>query len=480
MWIMDQIKKLFIGNVTVPETMDRKKFFENEIARWKTSPERAEQLAGERYYDGFHDILKKKRTAIGADGSLEEVKNLPNNRIRDNQFSKMVDQKVNYLLSKPITFETGSEAIDEKLSKIFNRSFLNRIKAGGVDALCGGISWLYVYFDSEGKIGFQRFKPFEVLPFWKDCEHTELDCAVRVYPVEVWQGSNLTVVEKVEIFTAEGIERYELINNQLVPDIEEPNRAYAVDSEGSALKWGRVPLVAFKANDREIPLIRRVKCLQDALNDVTSNLLNNMQEDPRNSILVIKNYDGTDLGEFRRNLALYGAVKVSTIDGGDAGVETLQIEVNAQNYELVLKTIKKAIVENARGFDAKDDRIGSNANMMNLRSMYSDIDLDADNMEAEYQAAFEELLTFVRAYISDLPENVKITFNRDTMVNETEVIDNLVKLGVRLPNEILVGQVPFVDDVKGTIDMLKKEQDESMDVYGGSIPTPMNDVPKDE
>lgn len=475
MWIMDQIKKLFVGGVTIPETMDRKKFFENEIVRWKTSPERLEQLTGERYYDGFHDILQKKRTAIGVDGELEEVKNLPNNRIRDNQFSKMVDQKANYLLSKPITFETGSDATDEKLSQVFNRAFLNRIKAGGVDALCGGVSWLYVYFDADGKIGFQRFKPFEVLPFWKDSEHTELDCAVRLYPVEAWEGSKLTVIEKVEIFTAEGIERYELVNNRLVPDIEEPNRAYAVGADGAALKWERVPLIAFKANNREIPLIRRVKCLQDALNEMTSNLLNNMQEDPRNSILVIKNYDGTDLGEFRRNLALYGAVKVSTIDGGDAGVEALQIEVNAQNYELVLKTIKKAIIENARGFDAKDDRIGSNANMMNLRSMYSDIDLDADNMEAEYQAAFEELLTFVRTYISDLPENVKITFNRDTMVNETEVIDNLVKLGVRLPNEILVGQVPFVDDVKGALDMLKKEQDESMDLYGGSIPTPMND-----
>ena len=32
---------------------------------------------------------------------------------------------------------------------------------------------------------------------------------------------------------------------------------------------------------------------------------------------------------------------------------------------------------------------------MNIQSMYSDIDLDANGMETEFQAAFEELLWFI-------------------------------------------------------------------------------------
>ena len=35
-----------------------------------------------------------------------------------------------------------------------------------------------------------------------------------------------------------------------------------------------------------------------------------MEEDIHTTILVIKNYDGEDLGTFRRNLATYGAIKV--------------------------------------------------------------------------------------------------------------------------------------------------------------------------
>lgn len=470
---MDKIKSLF-GGIEVPKEYGRLQFFENEISRWKFSPARKEMLNGERYYDGFHDILSRNRTVIGEGGGLEVVKNLPNNRIRDNQFAKMVDQKANYLLSKPITFETGNDVLDSNLKEVFNRQFLNRLKNGGVDSLCGGLFWFYIYYDEQGKLAFQRFKPYEILPFWKDSEHTQLDCAVRLYPVEVWEGSTHRTIEKVEIFTTEGIERYVLSNGRLIEDVENPSGYYAYVGE-QGYNWERIPLVCFKANAREIPLIRRVKCLQDALNEMMSDLANNMQEDNRNTILVIKNYEGENLGEFRRNLSTYGVVKVTAIDGVEGGVDALNVEVNAANYELVLKTIKKAIIENAMGFDAKDDRLGGNANMMNLRSMYSDIDLDADNMEAEYQASFEQLLFFVRAYFQNtgkgvLPEDVKITFNRDIMVNETEVIDNLVKLGVQLPNELLVSQVPFVDDVSKVMEMLDKEKQEQVDLYGGAMP----------
>ena len=58
------------------------------------------------------------------------------------------------------------------------------------------------------------------------------------------------------------------------------------------------------------------------------------------------------------------------------GIDTLHIDVNANNYDLIVKLLKKAIIENGRGYDAKDDRMTNNPNQMNIQSMYSDIDLD--------------------------------------------------------------------------------------------------------
>lgn len=44
-------------------------FYARELDAWESSPERKEMLDGDRYYVGNHDILRRKRTAIGPDGS---------------------------------------------------------------------------------------------------------------------------------------------------------------------------------------------------------------------------------------------------------------------------------------------------------------------------------------------------------------------------------------------------------------------------
>ena len=473
MRLLDEFKRIIEAGAA--SSMNFKEFLEMEIIKWKNSKQRQLMLDGERYYNGDHDILNRKRMAVGKDGQLIEVKNLPNNKVVDNQFAKMVNQKVNYLLSNPLTYESGDDTYDDLLKTMFDAMFQRKLKNGGVDAYCGGGSWLYVYIGEDGKLKFQRFAPYEVLPFWKDSEHEDLECAVRVYEVEGYEGRTPVIIEKVELFKTDGIERFVLQKGRLIPDMDNPSENYIKDGENE-YNWARVPLVFFRTNAKEIPLIKKVKCLQDALNTMLSDLPNAMEENAGGQgILVIKNYDGTDLGEFRRNLATYRAVKVKTIDGADGGIDELKVEVNAANYETVLKLLKKAIIENAMGFDAKDDRIGGNANTMNIRSMYSDIDLDANDMETEYQAAFVQLLELVNAYLlstggkdySDKP--VTITFNRDMIFNDTEIISNLVSLGVKVSNETLIGQLPFVDDVQKELDRVKKEQDENMELYGGAF-----------
>ena len=196
-----------------------------------------------------------------------------------------------------------------------------------------------------------------------------------------------------------------------------------------------------------------------------SDFENNMQEDARNTILVLKHYDGENLREFRKNLATYGAVKVR--DDGD--VTTLTVEVNAENYKAILEVFKKALIENARGYNAKDDRLSGNPNQMNIQSMYSDIDLDANGMETEFQAAFEELLWFINQDMANRGlgdfegEEVKVVFNRDILINESESIDNCGKSIGLLSNETIMEQHPWTTDVELELARLKKEKEEAME-----------------
>lgn len=447
--------------------MSNKEFLEQEIMRWKGSPERAMQIKGELYYRGEHDILTRKRTMIGEDGKLQVVENLPNNRLMDNQYAKAVNQKANYLLGKPFVIETENDMYAKLLKNVFTKKFMKTLKNGGKAAMNHGIAWLYPYYTKEGKFSFRLFPGYEILPFWQDSEHTALDGAVRLYSVAGYDGIRPTVIEKVEVFDMHGIHCYVLDGNILLPDltVEEQDCAYVM-CDGQPLNWTKIPLIPLKYSENELPLIRKVKSLQDGINVMLSDFENNMQEDARNTVLVLKNYDGTNLGEFRKNLAVFGVVKVRYDGETKGGVETLEITVNAENYKAILELFKKALIENAMSYDAKDDRLSGNPNQMNIQSMYSDIDLDANDMETEFQAAFEEILWFVNAHLANTGqgqfenEEVAVIFNRDILINESESIANCVASVGILSDETIIGMHPWVDDPQKELERLKKQRAE--------------------
>jgi SPP1 family phage portal protein len=478
--------------------MSDKAFMEREIQKWKNSPQRIMQIKGHLYYDNEHDILTRKRMVIGEGGKLEEVENLPNNRLIDNQYAKLVNQKTNYLLGQPFVIEGENKQYVELLKKVFNKRFMKTLKSAGKAMLNSGIAWLYPYYTENGEFSFRVFPGYEILPFWKDNEHTILDAAVRLYLVLGYEGTTPVVIQKVEIYDLKGVHRYILDGTTLVPDVVNnveftSPHVTVTDAAGNitGLNWSKIPLIPLKYNECEIPLLKKVKTLQDGINVMLSDFENNMQEDARNTILVLKNYDGTNLGEFRKNLATYGAVKVRYDGETKGGVETLEINVNAENYKAIIEIFKKAIIENGMGYDAKDDRLSGNPNQMNIQSMYSDIDLDANDMETELQAAFEEVLWFVNAHFANTGqgnfdgEEVNIIFNRDILINESEAIDNCQKSVGILSDETIIGQHPWVDDPQLELERLKKQKEEAQKEfeqqgYNPFQQKPGNEPPDDE
>jgi SPP1 family phage portal protein len=142
----------------------------------------------------------------------------------------------------------------------------------------------------------------------------------------------------------------------------------------------------------------------------------------------------------------------------------------------VYKLLKAALIENAMGYDAKDERMGGNANQMNILSMYADIDLDANAMEAEIQHSIDQLFWFYRIHLANTKvvaahdEKVTVTFNRDLMMNEADVMDMLYKGGVRISNETLLAQVPFIQDVALEQERLTAEKAASFGEYPNTFP----------
>lgn len=466
----------FIGE-DLSRGMDDKSFLELEISKWKHSPKRKEAIKGFLYYEGYHDILHKKRMGIGKNGELEEIKNIPNNKDIDNQYAIAVDKKANYLLGKPLTFEGDNEEYLEILRGIFNRQMSKKLKSLGKKSMNGGVVWVFPYYNQKGEFKLKAFPSYEILPFWKDTEHEEIDYAVHLYSVSKYKNRKTEIIEKVEIYRPDGIYRYDYTSGSLIPDEELGIYSSYMNINGVSYNWDKIPLIPFKYHDDEVSLLRRVKPLQDAINEMLSMFHNNMLEDNRNTILVIENYDGTDLGEFRHNLSEYGAVKVRSGDGARGGVTTLSVEINASNYQAILELLKDKLIENARSFDGKMLKSGT-PNQMNILSMYQDIDIDTNDFEAEYQASLEQLLYFINIHLSltgqgdFFNEKVNIIFNRDMLMNEAEIMDTLLKAGVKISQRTLLSRVPFIDDVDRELELVEEENEKSMNDYANAFKKP--------
>ena len=466
-------------------------FLERETMKWLSSPQRGDMLTGEAYYDYEHDILKRKRMVIknskGLEGNKEAVweedKNLPNNKEIDNQYAKMVDQKVDFLLSKPITIECSNEEYKKILGKVFNKRFQRTLKNLGKDMYNGGIGWLHPYYNENGEFCIKKFKPWEIMPFWKDDEHTELDFAVRVYDIVCYDGEVERIETNVDVYDTNGLHHLIYHDDKLIPNYSTYHFEMDIDNQTEPYNWDKVPLIPCKAYSNEKPLIRKIKPLQDAINKIMSDFENSMEENASgNSIIVLENYGGTDLGEFRRNLSQFRAIKVRSTDGGRGGVTKLEIEVNAENYKTILELLKKALIENAKGYDTNDLKSAGSPNEMTIKSIYSDIDLDANETETELQAALEELLWFINKHLEGSGqgnfenEEINFIFNRDMLVVESDVIGNIKNSVGILSTETLVAQHPWVKDVEAELGKLKKEKEESMaemeqQMYGNAFAT---------
>ena len=457
--------------VTAPRTTEIQ-WLERKITQWLGSAYRKNQLISELYYLGYHDILNRTREAIGADGKPTEVTNIPNEKIVDNLYATAVDMKNSYLLSQePVFVADDNEDFQKELDKIINADFLETLLDIGERSIVGGVGYLYVYYDEEGRLRFRVFPAHSILPFYTDDNRKELECVVRYYEEERKNSLNDEIVKHIEIYKPQGIDNYILIGNKLFVDNANPHTHYMVKDD-KAYTWSdKIPIIPFKINNKELPLLNRCKSLQDAINKITSDFCNNMSEDVRNTVLVLENYDGENLGEFRQNLMTYGVVKVRSESGANGDVRALRIEVDSTNYSTILALLKQSLFQNCRAFDTANIRLDGSPNSLQMRGVYQAMDMDANMTIVKYKWALEKLFWFVKSHLKATKKGdytdvkVKIVFNKDMLVNEQEIMTSLTNAGVRIPNILMLEQIPWINDPKKAQEMIEEEDKKMMDAF---------------
>lgn len=209
------------------------------------------------------------------------------------------------------------------------------------------MEWGQGYFDDAGELAFMRVPSTEVVPLWRDSERTKLDAFIRFYDQIIYVGTRKHTITHAEFWWTGGVRYFKTdafggtgAGDFYVDkehgieenDWTEPHFTVA----GKPYNWEEVPIAWLKYNEEELPLCYFIKDLIDDINwqnSVTADVL----RDVAKFIYILKNYGGTDLAEFLKDLKEHMAIKV-TSDGG------VEIQFNTTICEATLYSyIKKGV-----------------------------------------------------------------------------------------------------------------------------------------
>lgn len=429
-----------------------------EIIDFKQSEQYAIMVEAERYYRNRSDVQRKSNS----------IKDRSNAKIEHPILKKLVDQKANYLLSKPFTVEADNKSYADALNDLFNHEFRRKIKSLGKGAVKAGIAYIAPYF-ADGQLKFMRLPSHEVIPLWSDAEHTTLGAYIRFYDQVVYEGKDKKTVTRVEYWDVTGVKRYVTNGAALVPDLDKGPEESHFNINGEPYNFSVVPIAWLKYNEEELPLQYYIKDLIDDINWQTS-VTSDVLRDVAKFIYILRNYGGQDLGQFMRELRESMAIKVDS----DGGVDKLQADVNVNAVMSFLDKNRRDLFDFANGVDTKDPDLG-NASGTAINFRYMDLDTDCASLAAELQDTFLRLKVFFDVYLQIIgkgdftKETFDITFNADLPVNETDIINNIKNSEGIISRRTQLANHPWVQDVDEEMQQADEEKAKNMEQFGAGL-----------
>lgn len=435
---------------------------EEEIRSFKTSEKYKIMVEAEQYYRNRSDVQRKHN----------DIRNRSNVRMEHPILKKLVDQKANYLLSKPFTVDSKNRPYNGALNEMFDNELRRKMKSLGKGAVKSGIAYLAPFFDG-GKLKFMRLPSMEVIPLWSDAERTKMSAYIRFYEQTVFDGARKKTVLRAEYWDVNGVKRFKNNGNggrQLVADYDSgvcEEAHFQID--GKPYNFDTVPIAWVKYNEEELPLQYFIK---DLINDYNwqSSVTADVLRDVAKFIYIIKNYGGTDLSEFVKDLNQHLAIKVD----GDGGVDKLQADINVDAVMRFLEKNRRDIFDFASAVDTKDPNLGSaSGTAINFR--YMDLDIDCAALAAELQDTFVQMKVFFDVYFQVAgkgdfsKEKFEVLFNADLPVNETDIITNIRNSEGIVSKRTRLANHPWVRDVDEEMEQLKQEQQEAVEQFGSGM-----------
>jgi len=425
---------------------------------------------GVDYYNNDNAIRNRKIFAYDADGRKFEDDEAINNRIPHNWHKLLVDQKVSYLLGKPIVLTAEPERLSEEVNGFLDEDFDDVLQEIGKGSSNKGTEYLHPFINSQGKFDYIVVSALQGIPIYDTDYEQEMVAFIRYYPY--WVNGKETI--RAEWWTADDVTYYiKQPSGMYVLDdsVDNPANHFSVGEEGKG--WGKVPFIEFRNNEEKYSDLRFYKEIVDAYDLIIANRANTI-EDIQKAFYVLKGYDGTSLSEFNANLRRYRAAKVS----GDGGIDIEQGDVPVEAEDSTLDRMEENIFLFGQGVNIKTDKFGQSPSGVALKFLFHLLDLKANIMARKFAKAIKEFVWFLIEYLritdkfsapQDALDSVRVTFNKAMPVNELEMVQMAQMSKGLISDETIVSNHVWVEDANYEKEQMEQEQEGRVDLDGPVI-----------
>ena len=415
------------------------------LTEWRGSQTILDMSAADEYYRVRNIAIQdKSRDYTDADGAKHENKTLSNAKIAAAFVRSNVQQKVNYAVARPfqISVDGPDPDKDDALRDLYLEAWTDfvtpelrkTVRRIVTDAVNKGIGWAFVTI-IDGQLRLFDMEPNQIYPAWSDKAHTALDAVVRDYSVVAYINNERQLLRKVEFWGRDVVERYVDEFGDLRPDNDEVSIDAHMRLGDTGLFLERVPFIALKGNEDELPTLNIIRQQADAYDALQSKAVDGLQDDI-DAVLKLVNVS-PEMGDLSRARQIMQNSRVVSVDAeGDADYirNTPDITAMAQ----MLDVLKKDIREFGQSVDTQDIRWGSNPSGVALKSMYQDLDIYTNGLESEFEVFFQNLKFFFDIWLQFKgvgtveqwsKYTLTVTLDRDMMVNSAADIQETVMLG---------------------------------------------------
>ncbi len=393
----------------------------------------------EQYYSGAHRILKRNKRKV-----------LANNRLVCNHARYISDTAVGYFAGNPVKYSSEQD-IEPLLDLLKNADSDTQDIDLAQKASIFGTAYEFIYNGTDGMPRLYSPDPRQAFVIYDDT--VQMNPAAGVYYYELYEDfSDRIKGYSVYLCGSKNVLHFTADSTCLITGVID-EKPHGMDG---------VPLVEIYNNSTCSGDFEPVMSLIDAYNVLQSDRVNDKEQFVE-AILLIKGAtlgdDNDEKSDNYKALRENGLLELTS----DSSAEWLVRQFDETSVEVLRKSLEQDIHKFANVPCMSDESFGGNASGVAMRYKLLGFEQITKIKERYFREGLKERLRLLCSHVSlagakiDSRE-ISIQFTRALPVNEVEKAQLVSELRDTVPLDVLLGQLPFVDNPEEAAEKVKAEQ----------------------